>query len=280
VLIIFEGVRAQERGVISNFEANLSDRVVLVTGASRGIGKAIALAFARQKCRIVIMARDSKRLAETALAVAVCGAEAFSQTVDVSDEDAVLASLTAVKQKYGRVDVLVNNAGIYKTSAVIGHSTALWQETINVNLTSAFIFCRELAQPMVDFGWGRIINISSISGKHAEIQGAAYSVSKSGLIGLTQALALELAASGVTVNAICPGWVDTDLARGQLADPEWCKLNSVDAGESMEIARLSVPQMRFLTPEEVASLTVFLCGDSARGITGQAINICGGMCLS
>lgn len=269
----------QGAGAIEEFKANLANRVVLVTGASRGIGKAIALAFARQECRIVIMARDSERLASTAFAVANSGAEVLSQALDIGDEQAVLAGLEVVRQKFGRVDVLVNNAGIYKTSPVVGHSGALWHEIINVNLTAAFILCRELAQPMVSSGWGRIINISSISGKHAEIHGAAYSASKFGLIGLTQALALELAASCVTVNAICPGWVNTDMARGQLADPEWCKLNSVNSEESMEIARLSVPQMRFVEPEEVADLAIYLCGDPARGITGQAINICGGMCM-
>lgn len=266
--------------MIKDFKAELAGKVVLVTGASRGIGRAIALAFARQECRIAIIARDSQRLADTAFAITELGAEAFTQVLDICDEKAVLAGLDVLRQKFGKVDILVNNAGIYKTAAVIGHSSALWQQTINTNLNAAFFYCRELAPLMLASGWGRIINISSISGKQAEIQGAAYSASKFGLIGLTQSLALELAASAVTVNAICPGWVNTDMTSEQLSDPEWTKLNSVSKEESWEIARLSVPQMRILEPEEVADLALYLCGESARGITGQAINICGGMCLS
>ena len=253
---------------------------MLVTGGSRGIGRAIALAFALQGCRIVVIARDRERLADTAAAIEAAGAEVFTLSLNVADEQAVIGGIASLKEKFGKVDVLVNNAGIYKTSPIVAHSTDLWNEIININLTAAFLFCRELAQPMVDSGWGRIINISSISGKQAEMHGAAYSASKFGLIGLTQALALELAASAVTVNAICPGWVDTDLSRAQLASPEWYSLNSVDPEESLEIARLSVPQMRFLEPQEVADLVVYLCSEAARGITGQSINICGGMCLS
>jgi NAD(P)-dependent dehydrogenase (short-subunit alcohol dehydrogenase family) len=265
---------------ISNYKASLTERVVLVTGASRGIGRAIALAFAPLSGRIVIIARDQSRLSETEREVRNCGADCLSLACDVGDEQSVLAALCQVRRKFEKVDVLVNNAGIYTTSPVIGHPSSLWRQTLDINLTAAFVFCRELAASMAEAGWGRIINISSISGKHAEIHGAAYSASKFGLIGLTQALALELADRGVTVNAICPGWVNTDLARGQLACPEWCRLNSVDPDESLEIARLSVPQMRFLEPEEIAELAVYLCGESAGGITGQSINICGGMCLS
>ncbi len=265
---------------LKDFKTDLFGKVVLVTGASRGIGRAIALAFAERGARLVIQARSRERLESVASEIRALGAEALSQTLDVKDEDAVTDSLAEVRKKFGSVQILVNNAGIYHTVPLAGHPSSLWNEIINTNLTSAFVYSREVAPAMVSSAWGRIINISSISGKRAEIHGAAYSASKFALIGLSQSLALEFANAGITVNAICPGWVNTEMALGQLADPDWCKLNSVNAEESMEIARLSVPLMRFIEPEEVADLAVYLASDAGRGITGQAINVCGGMCLS
>lgn len=265
---------------IKDFKTDLKNKTVLVTGASRGIGKAIALAFAREKCNLVIAARSKERLEQTAHDIKTIGANAHFEIIDVSQEASILAGLTQIRQSCGKIDVLINNAGIYKTSSVADHSSELWNEILSTNLTSSFIFSRELIKDMVASGWGRVINISSISGKHAEIHGAAYSASKFGMIGLTQSLALELADKGVTVNAICPGWVNTELAHEQIADPEWCRLNSIDPKDSEDIARLSVPQMRFIESDEVAQLAVYLATDMARGITGQAINICGGMCLS
>lgn len=264
---------------IKDFKTCLSGKTVLVTGASRGIGKACAIAFARSQCRVAILARNLERLEEVSAEISKLGVEVVSKQVDVTDELAIKTRLNEIRIQFGPVDILVNNAGVYKTSSVAGHPTELWQEILNTNLNSAFLFSRELVGDMLARAWGRIINISSISGKHAEIHGAAYSASKFGLIGLTQAMALEVADKGITVNAICPGWVNTELAQGQLLDSQWCQLNSISRDESMEIARLSIPQMRFIEPEEVANLAVYLASENARGITGQAINICGGMCL-
>jgi ketoreductase len=132
---------------------------------------------------------------------------------------------------------------------------------------------------MVERGWGRIINISSISGKTAEIWGSAYSASKFGMIGLTQALALEVARHNITVNAVCPGWVLTEMATEQLQDPQYCELTGSDPKDAIANAAYSVPQQRMIEPEEVAALVAFLASDRARGITGQAINICGGLSL-
>ena len=265
---------------IKNSQNGLSGKVTLVTGGSRGIGFAIAAAFASQGARVIIQARQSETLAHALSLLQAAGGNVTGQVVDVSIEEQAITSIGDVIAQFGSIDVLINNAGIYKTAPVEGHASSLWDETMAINLRAPFIYCREVLVGMKKSGWGRIINISSISGKHAEIHGAAYSASKFALIGLTQSLALELAASGVTVNAICPGWVATDLAKSQLSDPEWCKLNSVDPQESMELATLAVPQLRFIESDEVADLAVYLASESGRGITGQAINICGGMCLS
>lgn len=270
----------EKQSGIKDFQTGLKNKLVLVTGASRGIGFAIARAFAEQGCRLVIQSRNAENLAMAESKLKDLGGSILAQVVDVMNENAVISSIHSINKALGSIDVLVNNAGIYKTAAVEGHPTQTWDETINANLKGPFIYSREVLPQMKQSNWGRIINISSISGKQGEVHGAAYSASKFGLIGLTQSLALELASAGVTVNAICPGWVKTDMSVQQLSDPEWCKLNGVDPEESLDMARLSIPQMQFVRAEEVAELAVYLASESGRGITGQAINICGGMCLS
>src|SRR5262249_19124848 len=148
--------------------------------------------------------------------------------------------LIRLKKDKGSIDILVNNAGVYGTDRIAdeeaspqsGAQTALWQKTIALNLTTPFLLSQGLAPHMVQRSWGRIVNISSISGKKAEAFGSAYSSSKFGLIGLTESMALELARHAVTVNAVCPGWVETDLALSQMNDPEWCRLNNIVVDES------------------------------------------------
>ncbi len=257
----------------------LAGRVAWVTGGSRGIGRAIALALADRGATVAIGARNMQALEAVRSEIESIGGTCLIASLDVRDGDSIIGFARAVADRLGTADILVNNAGIYKTEPVRGHSLEIWQETIETNLTGALLTSRAVLEGMIEKGWGRIINISSISGKVAEVFGAAYSASKFGLIGLSQSLALEVARHGITVNAVCPGWVSTDMAAEQLTDERWCRLNAVEPAESQEIARLSVPLERFITPEEVAQLVAYLCTDSARGITGQAINICGGMAL-
>ncbi len=275
---------------LKDFKTEFAGKVVLVTGASRGIGRAIALAFASCGARVAVCSSNSVHLAKLESELKDLGASYFARVVDVKDESAVCHYLTELKQQFGAVQILVNNAGIFKTASVAGHSSEDWKEILQTNLDSAFYFCRELIPDFEQAGWGRIVNISSISGRRGEAHGAAYSASKFGLIGLTESLALELAHTGVTVNAVCPGWVRTDMSVAQLHDPAYranvevlesaeqtSRIPSED--ESVEIARMSVPQQRFIEPEEVAELVLYLSSQAAQGITGQSINICGGMSI-
>lgn len=260
----------------------LTGKVALVTGASRGIGKAIALELASEGANVAIIARDKVSLDSVKKQIEVLSPNSSSLAVscDLSKPNSLENAISEVQKKLGTVSILVNNCGIYKTQEVRDHSLSVWSETIETNLTSALRAARCVLDGMIEEGWGRIINISSISGKQGEAYGAAYSATKFGLIGLTQSLALEVATKGITVNAVCPGWVDTDMAQNQLHDEEWCKLNNIDPMQSKEIARLSIPQQRFVEPEEVASFVAYLCSERARSITGQAVNICGGLSLS
>lgn len=258
----------------------LTGKLALVTGASGGIGWAIALKLAQSGATMVIQGRNQHKLNSLAQEIGAYGVKCLVQVLDVRDEPAVDSAVKAIEQEHKNVDILVNNAGIYRTAPVLGHKTADWNDILDTNLKGAFFYSRAVIGKMLESKWGRIINISSISGKTAEIHGAAYSASKFALIGLTQALALESASNGVTVNAVCPGWVDTELSRKQLSNLEWCELNSIKVEESLAVAKLSVPQGRFIETSEVAELVAYLSSNAACGITGQSINVCGGMCLN
>ena len=228
---------------------------------------------------MAICARSWQALSDVKSEAETFGIKCFAQIADVSSEPAVVEFLQAAIKEVGEADILVNNAGIYVTEPIAEHPLRVWQAVIDTNLTGPFLMSRAVIPSMSKKNWGRIINISSISGKVAEIYGSAYSASKFGLIGLTQALALETAKFGITVNAICPGWVSTDMTFNQLKDDEYLALTNIDEADSVDVARLSVPQMRFIDPEEVADLVDYLCSEKAKGIHGQALNICGGLSL-
>jgi len=266
---------------------DLKGKTALVTGASRGIGKAIALELAAMGAGLALVARNVELLKSVAEEAQSLGATAIYQDIDLERQAAY--TIFAAWLKDLQVDILINNAGVYSTDHIAldqastwddADPSGLWKSTLEVNLTAPYRLAKMFAPGMVERTWGRIINISSISGQKAEAYGAAYSASKFGLIGITQALALELARHGITVNSVCPGWVETDMATAQINDPEWCRLNQIDPEDSIDIARLAVPQMRFIQPDEVAGLVSFLCSDRAKGITGQAINICGGLSIT
>lgn len=278
----------------------LNRKNALVTGASRGIGRAIAIELARLGARVALVARNSDLLSSLAkeindmrsgASVDVGLAAAIFKSFDIESENFATELAQWLKTEGFNVDVLINNAGRYSTDYIpIEHADGWeisdpskdneWKRTMAVNLNAPYILSKVFAPAMIQRKWGRIINISSISGQKAEAYGTAYSASKFGLIGVTQSLALELARHGITVNSVCPGWVETDMAQEQINDPEWCRLNDINPEDSLDIARLSVPQMRLIEPDEVAGLVGYLCSDRAKGITGQAINICGGLSIT
>jgi 3-hydroxybutyrate dehydrogenase len=250
----------------------LDGKRALVTGGGRGIGRAIVQALLTAGANVLACGRGAPALESLKSEL---NGRCQIATCDVRDE----AAIADLVSNAGAVDILVNNAGVYKTQALQGHPLDLWNEILTTNLTGPMLVSRAVLDGMIERKWGRIINVSSISGKTGEIWGSAYSASKFGLIGLTQSLALEVAQHNITVNAVCPGWVKTELAVDQLNDPNWCKLNSTTPEQSMADAIDAVPQMRFIEAQEVAQLVVYLASEAAKGITGQSINICGGLSL-
>ena len=198
----------------------LAQRKALITGAGRGIGRAVAIALAQAGCTVALLGRQEARLMAVSNEIKdLVGVQAPYFIADVSRAAELERALELVHTSFGRVDILINNAGIYRTEAVAQHDIASWLEVLETNLTSAVVSSKACLPAMIAQSWGRIVNVSSISGKHAEAYGAAYSATKFALIGLTQATALEQARNGVTVNAVCPGWVATDMAYAQINDP-------------------------------------------------------------
>ncbi|GAB4437545.1 MAG: SDR family NAD(P)-dependent oxidoreductase [Chloroflexi bacterium OHK40] len=252
----------------------LKGRRVLVTGASRGLGYAIALAFAEAEATVAVSARSAEALAAVGAEVAARGGGGLAVPCDVTDPAQVAALGTAVEEALGGLDVLVNNAGAAGSHRLIGHPDALWHQMLAVNLTSVYYLSKRFAPHMAGQGWGRIITIASIAGKVGGRYIAAYSASKHGVLGLTRAMAAELAPNGVTVNAICPGYADTPMTDATVANIS--ARTGMDQGRARATLEQTSPQGRLIQPDEVAALAVYLASDAARGITGQAINVDGG----
>jgi NAD(P)-dependent dehydrogenase (short-subunit alcohol dehydrogenase family) len=245
----------------------LTGKHAVVTGASRGIGLAIARALLAEGARVTLMARDPAAL-ETA--AAELGAGAAWQQIDVSDA----ASVAAAFARAGAAEILINNAGQAASAPFMRTEAALWQRMLDVNLTGAY-HCIQAALPaMLDAGWGRIVNVASTAGLTGYRYVAAYCAAKHGLVGLTRALALELAAKGVTVNAVCPGFTETDIVQEAVANI----VRKTGRSEAQARAELSAanPQGRLVQPDEVAHAVAMLCMPAAVAMNGQAIAVAGG----
>ena len=251
----------------------LTDRIALVTGAGRGIGRAVALAMARAGCHVVLAARTREPLEQVASAVRGYGREAVPVICDVGSR-AEVDALEKTARRMGVVQILVNGAGIAPAASFLEMDDALLDEVMRVNFKGTYHCCKRFLEPMIGAGWGRIINIASTTAKTAYPYTAAYTASKHAVLGLTRVLALETARKGVTVNAICPGYVDTELTR------ENARRMAVAAGstapEVLERFARTSPQQRLMAADEVADMAVLLAGPVGDAVTGQAVNVDGG----
>lgn len=252
----------------------LRDRKAFITGASRGIGRAIALAFADEGATLALGARSMDDLEKLASEIEKKGGRAVPIRCDVGDGASIESAHAAVSESLGDIQILVNNAGIAKSVKVMKMTDEHWQSHLDVNLTGVFKVTRAFLPELVAQKWGRIINIASTAGKVGLEYTAAYCASKHGVIGFTRTLALEMAGLGITVNAVCPGFVNTDMAI-EAARNIAAKTGGTEEDAIAWLKKLS-PQNRFVEPEEVAALAVMLASEDARGINGQALNIDGG----
>jgi NAD(P)-dependent dehydrogenase (short-subunit alcohol dehydrogenase family) len=253
----------------------LHNKLALITGGGRGIGRAIALLFAQHGARIAVAARTREQVERVAQEI---GPQTLALVCDVANPASVTEMFVELRKRDGRdADVLVNNAGIAESAPFVNTSDELWHRHLAINLSGTFYCTRAALPAMLENGWGRIINIASIAAKTGAPYIAAYAASKHGVLGLTRSVALEVATSGVTVNAICPGYVDTEMVERGV--DRITQRTGRTAEEALDMLKRMSPQNRLVTAEEVASLALLLASEDGRGITGQGINIDGGTVL-
>jgi len=252
----------------------LEGRHAVVTGGSRGIGAAVARQLVSEGCAVMICARGLESAEELAAALRSSGAEAWAQVCDVADERSVERLAEAAVERMGRVDILVNNAGIALSGPIKTLTLEAWERVFAINATGTFLCTRAFLPGMRSSGWGRVVNIASIAGKVGAPYIAAYTASKHAVLGFTRAVATEVASEGVTVNAVCPGYVDTPMTTQSVAHIVGKTGRSEE--EAYAFMKSASPQRRLMLPEEVAYLAVSLCDPRAHGINGQAIVLDGG----
>ena len=242
----------------------LQGRVALVTGASQGIGRACALALAHAGAQVALAARNQEKLAEVAAEITAAGGAASVFALDIASEESIQACAKAVLAQYGKVEILVNNAGITRDGLMLRMKRADWDAVLSTNLTGAFLLTQALMPAMLKARWGRIVNLTSVVGETGQAGQANYAASKAGLIGLTKSMARELASRSITVNAVAPGYIETPMTE---------VLN-----EQQRAAMLTqVPLGRAGSPEEIAHAVAFLASEQAGYITGHVLDVNGGM---
>jgi 3-oxoacyl-[acyl-carrier protein] reductase len=244
----------------------LAGRVGLVTGASQGIGRACALRLARSGATVALAARSQEKLNEVVSEIAAAGGKAAAFPMDVSEEEQIKAAFKAALAQFGKIDILVNNAGITRDQLVMRMKRADWDSVLNTNLTSAYLCTQQAISSMLKQRWGRIINITSIFGQIGQAGQANYAASKAGLIGLTMAIAREVASRNITCNAVAPGFIETAMTSGLGED---FRQNAVKM----------IPLGRVGAAEDVANAVTFLASEESSYITGHVLNVNGGMLM-
>ncbi len=245
---------------------NLAGHVALVTGASQGIGHACALRLAESGAAVAVAARNQEKLGQLVSAITAAGGKAVAFPMDVADEGQIKDGCKAAIAQFGKIDILVNNAGITRDQLVMRMKRADWDAVLNTNLTSAFLCIQQTVGSMLKQRWGRIINVSSIFGQTGQAGQANYASSKAGLIGLTMAIAREVASRNITCNAVAPGFIETAMTAAFSEDLK-------------ENALKMIPLGRVGTPDDVARAVCFLASDDAAYITGHVLNVNGGMLM-
>ncbi len=252
---------------MSNPGPKLKDKIAVVTGASRGIGREIALAFAREGAKLAITARNEELLREVSKEiVALGGEEPFVSAVDVKNGEKVNEFVDKILDKYKRVDILVNNAGLTRDGLFVRMSEADWDDVLDTNLKGTFLFMRAISKAMMKQRYGKIINMASVVGLTGNAGQANYAASKAGMIALTKSVAKELGSRNVYVNAIAPGFIDTEMTSSLSEDVKNSVLKSIPVG-------------KFGTPADIAKTAVFLASDDSNFITGQVLTVDGGMVM-
>jgi 3-oxoacyl-[acyl-carrier protein] reductase len=243
---------------------DLEGRIALVTGGAQGIGRAIAEELAAAGATLALADVNEAKLAETVAELKAQGIDATAFTVNVSSEESIEAGAKAILEKFGKVEILVNNAGITRDNLMLRMKRADWDLVLNINLTGAFLLTQALLSPMLKNRWGRIVSIASVVGRAGQAGQVNYAASKAGLIGLTRSLAREVASRGITVNAVAPGFIETPMT-------------AVLSEEQTKAMLATVPLGRRGTPKDVAQAVKFLASDAASYITGHVLDVNGGM---
>ena len=258
-------------------ETMLQDRIALVTGGGTGIGKAIGVQMAKNRAKVAIASRHHFRLESAAAEFEKLGLSVLPISMDVRKKHDIQRVVNAIVSKWGAIHILVNNAGISGLSMISDPDDSKWFDILDTNLNGLYLVTKEVLKHMPDQDGGRVINISSVLGKFGVPGYTAYCTTKHGMIGFTRALALEVVGRGITVNTVCPGWVDTEMAAQGIN--ETAAFQGITPQQFKAQAIAGVPIGRFLEADEIAEFVCYLASDQAKGITGQAINICGGQTM-